>query len=305
MRITNGMISSQMATNLNAPMEKLMELQNQASTGKRIAKASDDPLGTSTALHLRSSLDGMDQYQKNLTDAKTRLATVDTSLGNITRALQQVKQMALMGANGLADETGREVYAAQVHQQMDIIVHEANTSYLGKPLFGGNQTSSQPVTTDPSNASIYTYNGDDGVKKIAINDTTDLTVSITAKEILNFDHAAEPSQPDVLSLLGDLAEDLKTGNQTGIQDKLKQLDGVTQNVVVQRGKMGTVAQQVDFYAERMTLSQATVNQQLSDVEDVDITQTLTQLQAEQNVYQSSLLAASQMAHNPTLADYLK
>ena len=304
MRVTNQMLYSRSADNITSAMDRMYVLQNQASSGKRITQASDDPVGTGQALSLQSSLNSIDQYSSNIDGAKARLDQTDVTLNNISQVLQQSKTLALSAANATADDAQRQSYAVQVQQQIDSLVQEINTTYMGQPLFGGYKTDAIPVTASAGGPTPYQYNGDDGVLHVAVSDSTQIDASITAKEVLNFGGAADPSVPDTLSVLSGLKDALNSGDQGALQTSLKQLDASYQNTVTLRGRMGAQSAQLDVYSSRLADAKTTMSQSLSNIEDVNIADTLTQLQSEQNVYQSSLIAASRISQT-SLADYLK
>jgi flagellar hook-associated protein 3 FlgL len=95
-----------------------------------------------------------------------------------------------------------------------------------------------------------------------------------------------------------------SGDGDGIQKGLAQIDASYQNVVTLRGQVGARAAQLDVYSSRLADAKSTISDSLSQVEDVDIADTLTRLQMEQNVYQTSLITATRMTQT-SLADYLK
>jgi flagellar hook-associated protein 3 FlgL len=68
--------------------------------------------------------------------------------------------------------------------------------------------------------------------------------------------------------------------------------------------MGTNSALLSLYSTRLASTKTTLTTQLSGVEDADITEVVTQLQSEQNVYQSALLVAARMSQQ-NLGDYLK
>lgn len=304
MRITSQMNSTLVRANLGATMDRMLTLQNQASSGKRITRASDDPLGAGQALSLRSAVAGIEQYRSNTGQAKARLALVDGSLDNITKTLQDSKRLALAGANAATDPAQRQNLAAQVQQQIDSIVREANTQYMGRYAYGGDRTGDKPVTENPSGDPPYRYNGDDGVLSIPVNDSAEIPVSVTARQVLNLDGASDSSLPDTLSILTNLKKHLEAGDTDGLQTDMTQLESATRNVVSLRGAMGARAMQTSAYADRLDAAKVTMSDLQSQVEDVDFAETITQLQTEQNTYQAALLAMSRMMQ-PSLADYLK
>lgn len=304
MRISNQMISGTVMANLSSAMDRMYMRNAQASSGKRITKSSDDPVGTGQALGLRASLASVNQCSKNVDLGKGQLAQVDSALNSITQTLNNAKTAALSGANATTDAAKRQTLAAQIQQQIDSILQQVNTTYQGRHIFGGNKTLDVPVTADSAGATPYKYNGDSGATVVQVSDTTDIGVSMTAAEVLNLNGAVDPAKPDVLSVLVSLKNDLTSGDMSKIQDHIAQLDAATQNVIGQRAKMGTRAAQMDVYGSRLTDANASLTQQLSDVEDVDITEAITQLQTEQNVYQASLLVAARMSQQ-NLGDFLR
>ncbi len=304
MRVTNQMLASQMTANVTGSASRMYRLQNQVASGKKITQASDDPLGASQSMNLRSSVSSVEQYQRNTADAKARLATVDASLNNLTRALQESKRLALAGSTGTVDDTQRKAYAEQLDQQIAYVIQEANTSYKDGKLFSGGATGASPIGGNPSLGTPYTYQGDDKVAQVQVNDTTTLEVGVTAKQLLNFDGATDPAVPDTLTVLTNLRDALKANDTGKTQAAMKQLESGLQNVILQRGKMGARGQQVELYASRLDDTKLALNAQVSNIEDVDLAEAMVQLQTEQNAYQASLLATARMSQS-SLADYLK
>lgn len=299
------MMNTGMQTNLGSAIDRLMTLQNQASSGKRISSVSDDPLGAAQAMSYRSSLASIDQYTKNVTQAKLQLGIADSTLANVNKALQEAKRVGLQGANAATSDDARKALAVQVQQQIDNILQDVNATNLDRNLYGGFVTNAKPVTLNPLGTTPpYVYNGDDGVTKVAMNDSTEIQTNVTAKQILNFGGAADPTAPDLMTTLVGLRDALNANDTTAIQTGLKNLEGGIQNNITLRGLVGARAQQVELHATRLAETEANISEQLSAVENVDITKVLTQLQTEQNVYQASLLATSKMVQS-SLADYLK
>lgn len=56
--------------NLQQTQSRLMDLNMQASSQKRINKPSDDPVGTGRVLNYRTSLESINQYRSNIDTAK-------------------------------------------------------------------------------------------------------------------------------------------------------------------------------------------------------------------------------------------
>ena len=80
--------------NLQNTQSRLMELNMQASSQKRINKPSDDPVGTARVLNYRSSLSAIEQYRSNIDTAKGWLNLADESMLQSSAILTKLKGLA-------------------------------------------------------------------------------------------------------------------------------------------------------------------------------------------------------------------
>jgi flagellar hook-associated protein 3 FlgL len=304
MRVTNSMLANTVTGDLSASLERLQKYQAQVSSGKRIARASDDPLGTGRSLSLRSSKAEAEQYAKNVDLARTQLNAADASLSSITKILQDAKQTGLSGASSTLFPNQREQLTIQVQAQIDSVLREINAKPGGTYLYSGHRTEVPPVALNPAGTPPYAYQGDDGAVSIPVSDTSAVRTNLTARQVLNLGGANDPALPDVLSTLTGLRDSLASGDLGGIQDRLKEVERHTGNVVSLRGAMGARGHELELYADRLEDTKLSLDEWISDEENVDMTEALTNLQAEQNVYQASLIATSRIIQ-PSLADFLR
>jgi flagellin-like hook-associated protein FlgL len=83
-----------------------------------------------------------------------------------------------------------------------------------------------------------------------------------------------------------------------------QLQTQTQTVLTAQAKVGATYARVDATKSQNTTNASTMQQNLSNVEDADLTQVLMNLQAQQMTYQAALAAAAK-AIQPSLAAFLQ
>ena len=67
-RITTQMTTASVLSSINNVQDQMATTQQQLSTGKRINQPSDDPYGTSLAIQLKNSLQGLTNYNNAVTD---------------------------------------------------------------------------------------------------------------------------------------------------------------------------------------------------------------------------------------------
>ncbi len=125
--------------NMQGTQSRLMELNQHASSQKRINKPSDDPVGTARVLDYRSSLAAIDQYRANIDTAKGWLNLADETMLQASAILTKLKGLAEQGATGTMTGSDREATAFEVRQLFDQLINLANTRYEGKSIFGGHK----------------------------------------------------------------------------------------------------------------------------------------------------------------------
>ncbi len=123
--------------NLQDTQSRLMDLNMQASSQKRINKPSDDPVGTARVLNYRTSLSSIDQYRENIDTAKGWLGLADESMIQVSTLLTKLKGLAEQGATGTMTASDREATSYEVRQIFSQLVNLANTRYEGNSIFGG------------------------------------------------------------------------------------------------------------------------------------------------------------------------
>ena len=137
MRISLRNQYSSFLFNLQNTQSRLMELNMQASSQKRINKPSDDPVGTARVLDYRSSLSAINQYRANIDTATGWLNLADESMLQASAILTKLKGLAEQGATGTMTASDREATAYEVRQLFSQLVNLGNTRYEGKSIFGG------------------------------------------------------------------------------------------------------------------------------------------------------------------------
>jgi flagellar hook-associated protein 3 FlgL len=126
--------------NLQDTQSRLMDLNLQASSQKRINKPSDDAVGTAKVLNYRGSLAAIGQYQSNIDTATGWLNLADESMLQVSTILTTLKGLAEQGATGTMTASDREATSYQVRQLFNQLVSLSNTQYEGNSIFAGHKT---------------------------------------------------------------------------------------------------------------------------------------------------------------------
>ena len=148
---------------------ELSNTQLQVSTGRRILKASDDPLGAAAAVGLRESLAQLQQFDRNANTARARLEYEETTLSSVTDVIQRVRELTLRALNGSETPESRNQIAIEMSERVTELVELANQKdAAGSYLFAGGADGTEPVSV--TNGGIL-YNGDDGQRLVQIGES--------------------------------------------------------------------------------------------------------------------------------------
>ncbi|MDN5344597.1 MAG: flagellar hook-associated protein 3 FlgL [Clostridia bacterium] len=306
MRVTNRMLNNNVIRNVNRNLENMARTQEQMSSGKRVNRPSDDPIVVARVLGFKTSIAANDQYKKNMEDAKGWLDASESALGMVTATLQRARELAVYGANGTMPDESMEALGAEVNQLLDELVQTANTSYGGRFVFGGSQTTSAPFTRTPSGVS-YSGNTQDlnwevaPQVALAVNVNGEMAFMQAINADINGDGTAEKS---VFDLLGVLHDALVSHDNTAVSNTLGQFDQAIDHILNLRATLGAKSNRMEMAMSRLDDTQIGLTKTMSKLEDIDLAETVMNYKTQENVYRASLSTGA-MVLQPSLIDYLR
>ncbi|MCP3941180.1 MAG: flagellar hook-associated protein 3 [Desulfobacteraceae bacterium] len=162
MRVPNISIYANSTYNLGKLTSALQDANLVIATEKRINHLSDDPIGFSQALNLKTSLENLEQIEKNVNMGFSWLKGGENSLESVKNLILEIKnevirfENASMNADQLKDAVGL------VNGMIEQLVTLGNTQINGSYIFGGTQTDTLPFIynqdTDPASVSYVGNN---------------------------------------------------------------------------------------------------------------------------------------------------
>ncbi len=150
MRVTNNMMVSTMMHNLEKNLTRMSDNQRHLSTGKRILRASDDPIDASKILRFQTDLSEIEQYDKNVRDALNWYQVVESSVAEVGEILQRGRELAVKAANGVNTDDDLKKIAEEVYNLRKQLISTGNANFTGKYIFSGYQTDKPLFNEDGS-----------------------------------------------------------------------------------------------------------------------------------------------------------
>lgn len=292
MRITNKTIHNEVITNIQNSLQRLEENYMKLSTGKRINYPSDDPVGLVISMKLKNAIREGEQLKKNSETAAGMLNSSDDALNELTKVLHRLKDRAVQGGNETLPQESMVALADEVQQLREHLLHIANTSFEGRYIFAGQQT------TKPAYDSIGVYQGD--LNPLTTDVGAETTMEISVPGELIFGGAAG----DFLAQLDEMEEHLRDGDYDAVRTiDLERIDARLDQVLVTRSQIGAKVNRLEMAIERYELMDVNFKDLLSKNEDADIAEVTMNMMMKESVYQAALATSARIMKS-TLVDYI-
>jgi len=305
-RITSSMTTRSVLSDLNRIAAQQDLTRRQMSSGKAITKPSDDPYGAARAMSLRTDLAGVKQHQRNVDEAQSWMSATSTTLSSITDLAQKARELTVQGATDTLSQSGRDAIADQIDQLIAGMKQEGNATYDGRYVLGGSRTNTPPydstlTKTDPSVTTNDAYSGDAASQLREIGPGVTLAVNVHGDEVLG---GASGSSGNLLGVLRDIATHLRSGDTAALGGgDIKAVSDQIDNLLGVQARVGAGMNRLDTASSRLAQIEESTTSMLSNTEDADMAEVITNYSTQQAVYQSALNAGARIVQT-SLLDFL-
>jgi flagellar hook-associated protein 3 FlgL len=290
-RVSNMNMTQRALRNLQSNLNRLSDLQEQASSMKRLRKPSDSPIDTVSAMRIRADINRNDQISRNLDDAEAWLATADSALQTTVGQVQRVRDLVIQARNASADPVAREGIASEIDKLRESLIGLANSRYADRAVFSGTASSGRAYTSDGA------YVGVSAPVERTISPGVRVQVNVNGDEVFG------PAGNDLFTALTAISDAVRN-NPAQLDTLAPDLDTRIQGVQVKLAEVGARYARVEAMKSQNSADALTMKKNLSGVEDADLAETMMNLQTEEVAYQAALQATAR-AIQPSLADFLR
>ncbi|MCF8061395.1 MAG: flagellar hook-associated protein FlgL [Deltaproteobacteria bacterium] len=320
MRVSNKAIYDTVNHNLAKSSDAMLQANQVVSTGKKINRLSDDPVGLVSVLSLRSSLEYIGQLERNITMGRSWLNMGETALSQVEDLLSQTKALTIQMSSDSQGAEERANSAEAVEGFFQQILSLANTEVDGRYIFAGTNTDTVPYvlgTDDGGNAAV-TYQGNDKAFEVRIAESINVAVGRIGTDIFGTwgndltadgdpltDNWGDPAEGtnNIFKTLLDLKESLQSNDEAGIRGTMDELDTQLNRIRALIADTGSKLNRVELKETIIQDLRLTYTDRKSELEDADVAEAIMDLQAKQLAYQAALKSSSQVM-KLSLVDFL-
>jgi flagellar hook-associated protein 3 FlgL len=274
--------------------ERLLKVQRSISSGKRINEPADDPLAMTRILDYRANLASVDQYTKNIDRGASSLKTTETSLSEVVQLLGRTKELVLSQTTGTATDATRQATAKEVLGIFEQVIQLANTRMGDRYLFSGFKTDTAPFLSTAD----YTYQGDTGSIQVEIARNQKTTINLHGSEVFT------GGPVNVLQTLDNVVTELTNNDVSGLQADIASLDTSIAHILAKITEVGAKTNQLESTQNSLQDLKLNMTEMLSELEDTDLAEAVTELSLQETIYQASLASSTRLMQT-SLLDFLK
>jgi flagellar hook-associated protein 3 FlgL len=145
MRVATANSYDTTVNTLNRRQAELSELQDRIATGKRVQRASDDPVAAVMAEAAQNRLSRAQVDQRSVETSRTSLSQAESALGNAGELIQDVRELFLKAGNATYGSREFQSIAQEIEGLRERLLGVANQKdSAGRTLFGGLGGSATP-----------------------------------------------------------------------------------------------------------------------------------------------------------------
>ncbi|MCM6881378.1 flagellar hook-associated protein FlgL [Enterococcus italicus] len=303
MRITNGITYNEFLKNFNTNATTVQKTLNQLSSLKKVNQASDNPLLVSKIIDLNSSISRNQTFGQTIKDSLSWVNTQDSSLEAVGNSMLRIRSLIQSSANGgTMGEEELQANKTEIGQEIRSIIDSLNTSYDGRYIFSGQNTTTKPFSLNETNGEItgITYQGSTTnlSREIASGVTIDLPTN--GEQVLNNGTDGK----GLSEFFNGILTAVDTGDTSKLSDTyLKEIDEYRTNVTNMRTQIGAISNRLQSSSSRNDTQQIQLKESLSENQDVDVVQKYLEYQNQMVAYRATLAMGTKIMQTSIL-DYL-
>ncbi|HBZ81763.1 flagellar hook-associated protein FlgL [Brevibacillus sp. FSL K6-0770] len=297
-RVTQNMLNSNMLRNLHNSMRSMDKLQQQLSSGSKIAKPSDDPVVAARGMFYRSSLMENDQYKRNVDEAKSWMDMTDSTMDEIGNVMKRIKELLVYSGDGAISPDDLKTMASEVSELKIHLGTLANQQINGKYIFAGTDTNKAPYDFTANGGKGDFVSTNSSSINLEVSQNVFVTSNINAQNLFNFPDNAN----NMFKVLDNIIGELENG-----RDATQFLTGMEQQfdkLLAERAALGASVNRVELIADRLKTQEVSINELMSKNEDADVAKVMTDLKTQESVHSAALGSGARIIQ-PTLLDFLR
>ncbi|WP_201450693.1 flagellar hook-associated protein FlgL [Paenibacillus sp. An7] len=305
-RVTSNMMSNQLMMNINRNAKQLNDTQLQMSTGMKINKPSDDPVGITYALRYRTELNSNAEYQSNVDSAISWLDYSDTVVSQTNEVLQRMRELTVTASSGTNPQSALESIRLEVNQLKEQFVDIGNSQLNGKYIFNGEGYNQKPYDFAKNAENVSDTSGftkdmiDSGNVTYAVGSGIQLAINVSGNDVMG----SADETDNVFAIADRLSKALEAGDFDAISAELAQMDTRVEKLTATHAGIGAKMNRIELMQNRLGDMEYNLTSLQAKTEDADYAELAIRSQIQENIYNATLSVGAKIISS-SLVDFLR
>ena len=306
MKVSTSLFFDRSVNQMVSGQSQLAKTQTRLSSGKEVVNPSDAPDKATAIQRLKSVLKKQESFSSNIEGAKNRLIAEETALKGVNDVLTRIKELSIQAANGTLGPRDKELVAIEVEGLTQDLLSLANTQDVNDNyVFSGSRVQVQPF--QKNSFGNVTYFGDETRNEVQVSEQRYIRFNRTGTDVfgrvLRETDSGDTVGKGFFEALSDLASGIRQSNTSAINQGIDDLDQASFNIAVATAQVGSEMASVETQREVNEETVLQLRTILSNIEDLDYSEAVTQMQKDMLALQATQSSFSQIS-NLTLFNYI-
>jgi flagellar hook-associated protein 3 FlgL len=285
MRVSDAAIYDSNIAHVSRSRSELLKRQEQAVTGKRVLKPSDDPTNTGLARRERSREARAQAHQRAVDAGLMTNEASDAALDQVGSILRRGKELTIQAASDTVDASGRADIAREGEALREQVRALGNTEVGGHYIFAGMADGAAPF--DAAGA----YAGDARVRQVEVAPSIFIDSGVTGASAFGMGGGT-----DVFATLDALQTALDANDVVTIRSSIDTLDAAYQQVSTSRAQLGSNVNALDMARDVAKSVEEGAAMGQTDLVGIDAERSYTNFSRAQFALQAAVQVARQLPY---------
>ncbi|MGH1479887.1 MAG: flagellin [Geminicoccales bacterium] len=287
-RMTSLLLQTQTRTRLT---------QAQISTGKVSNRFQDIAPNVERLIDVKVTLQANQQFQESNDYSNRKLTVMEAAVSDLVDTATRAQTLAIQRTNDGSAFPG--MIGPEFEALLDQAVALLNTDMDDRYLFGGSRTDEQPIVLDPNFANF-------GLPDDTYYQGDELDITVRADLNIDISHSMSANREGFQELIGGI-RGLINGDVLDdpaiLESSLGLIHDSLGKIADYQAELGTRQAQLDRINQRHTDAEVYLENRISEIEDVDITEAITRLADDQVLLEGAMATIGRL-NQLSLVDFL-
>ncbi len=274
MQISTKLFNQQTLERLSDMHGKIQQNQARIATGKNILRASDDPIAAVNISVAKEQKTENARYIENIGRAKSKLELSENALNQASNLITRIYELTILAENDTFSTDDRIAMKQEITQLKDSMFQLVNAEDAsGQALFAGYKVNQNAFAKDENG--YIQYMGDRGNNFINISENMTLSLGIDgASAFLRI--PSENTHKSIFGIIEAIEDNFEDANFP--KNAISDLQSAIDHLSLQHTYIGAQLNKAELQEEALNKRQIILSENLSQLEDADITKIVTELQ---------------------------